>query len=137
MKHTFLLLVISLCCRALFAQNLNAQIQEFDAYASKAMAAWQMPGMAVAIVKDGKVIFKKGYGLRELGTTNAVNTQTQFACASTTKAMTAVCMAILIDEGKANWDDPVSQTPARIPALRSLCDPRPQNPRPCSPTTVA
>ncbi|AEE53079.1 serine hydrolase [Haliscomenobacter hydrossis] len=107
MKNTFFLFVISLFCQTLFAQNLNSQIQEFDTYAAKAMAAWQMPGMAVAIVKDGKVIFKKGYGVRELGATNAVNTQTQFSCASTTKAMTAVCMAILVDEGKVNWDDHV------------------------------
>jgi CubicO group peptidase (beta-lactamase class C family) len=61
----------------------------------------------LTVVKDGKIIFKKGYGVRELGTTDQVNTQTLFACASTTKAMTATCMAMLVDEGKIKWDDPV------------------------------
>jgi CubicO group peptidase (beta-lactamase class C family) len=66
-----------------------------------------VPGLALAVVKDGKVILKKGYGVQQLGTPNVVDTQTLFACASTTKAMTAMCMAMLVDEGKVKWDDPV------------------------------
>lgn len=107
MKNTFTLLVVCLLCQALGGQNYTAQIQEFDTYASKAMAAWQMPGMALAIVKDGKVIFKKGYGVTQIGTKKTVDTQTIFSCASTTKAMTATCMAMLVDEGEVSWDDPV------------------------------
>ncbi len=61
----------------------------------------------MAVVKDGKVILKKGYGVRELGKPDPVDTQTLFACASTTKAMTAACMGMLVDEGKVKWDDPV------------------------------
>jgi len=61
--------------------------------------------MAVAVVKDGKVIFKKGYGIRELGKVDKVDTETLFACASTTKAMTATCIGMLVDEGKLKWDD--------------------------------
>jgi CubicO group peptidase (beta-lactamase class C family) len=92
----------------LTAQSSSAQqVQEFDAYAEAAMKSWQMPGMALVLVKDGQVLLKKAYGLRELGTQNRVTTQTQFACASTTKAMIATCMGILVDEGKVNWDDPV------------------------------
>lgn len=109
MKNALPILFLLLCSLSVIAQNLTSQIQTFDTYAEKAMQSWQMPGMAVAIVKDGQIIFKKGYGTRQLGTTNVVNTQTQFACASTTKAMTAVCMAMLIDAGKATWDDPVSK----------------------------
>lgn len=108
-KHLTLLFFLLMGSLSLFAQNLTQQTQAFDSYAEKAMQSWQMPGMAVAVVKDGQILFKKAYGVRQLGTTNMVNTQTQFACASTTKAMTAVCMAILIDEGKATWDDPVSK----------------------------
>jgi CubicO group peptidase (beta-lactamase class C family) len=63
--------------------------------------------MAVTIVKEGQIIFNKGYGVRELGTNDRVDTQTLFSCASTTKAMTAVCLAMLVDEGKVKWDDPV------------------------------
>ncbi|UFH52345.1 serine hydrolase [Spirosoma sp. KNUC1025] len=64
--------------------------------------------MSVTVVKDGKVLFKKGYGVRELGKSDAVNTQTLFAMASTTKAMTAACLGMLVDEGKLRWDDPVT-----------------------------
>ena len=61
--------------------------------------------LAVAVVKDGKVIFKKGYGVRELGKPDGVNTETLFSIGSTTKAMTAACMGMLVDEGKVKWDD--------------------------------
>jgi len=89
------------------AQNLDQQLKAFDTYVEGARKLYQVPGLAITVVKDGKVIFKKGYGVRELGTTNAVDTQTLFACASTTKAMTAMCMAMLVDEGKVKWDDAV------------------------------
>ena len=85
----------------------DPKIREFDLYVENARKQWNVPGMAVAVVKDGQVIFKKGYGVRELGKTEAVDTETLFACASTTKAMTAACMGILVDEGKVKWDDAV------------------------------
>ncbi|MFZ5972683.1 MAG: serine hydrolase [Bacteroidota bacterium] len=104
------LLVIGLAIPA-FAQKAptEQQVKIFDAYAQQAMKDWQVPGMAVAVVKDGKVLLAKGYGVRELGTNHTVDAQTLFACASTTKAMTATCMGILVDEGKVKWDDPVIQ----------------------------
>jgi CubicO group peptidase (beta-lactamase class C family) len=89
------------------AQSLEVKLKEFDAYVEKSRNLYQVPGLSLAVVKDGKVIFKKGYGVRQLGTNNAIDTQTLFACASTTKAMTATCMAMLVDEGKVKWDDPV------------------------------
>jgi CubicO group peptidase (beta-lactamase class C family) len=107
MKKLLTLLTIGFLSHSIFSQPLTTQLKEFDAYAEKSMAAWQMPGMAVAVVKDGKVIFKKGYGVRQLGTKNSVDTQTIFGCGSTTKAMTVVCMALLVDEGKVSWDDAV------------------------------
>lgn len=100
----FLLLVLGAPARG---QELSKQINEFDAYLEKARKEWQVPGMAVAVVKDGEVIFKKGFGVRQVGTAQPVDTQTIFACASTTKAMTAVCMGMLVDEGKVSWQDPV------------------------------
>ena len=104
-----LLTCISFCLinYSAWAQPPIAQLKEFDAYVEKSRLEWQVPGMAVAVVKDGKVIFAKGYGVRQLGTKNMVDTQTLFACASTTKAMTAACMCILVDEGKVKWDDAV------------------------------
>jgi CubicO group peptidase (beta-lactamase class C family) len=94
---------------SLQSQNLAQQIKEFDAYVETSRKLYEVPGLAITVVKDGKVIFKKGYGVKELGTSNQVNTQTLYACASTTKAMTATCMGMLVDEGKIKWDDAVSK----------------------------
>jgi CubicO group peptidase (beta-lactamase class C family) len=109
MKNLLLPLVIISSCA--FAQTktqpVDKKIQEFDAYVQKARKEWEVPGLAVVVVKDGNVLLSKGYGVRELGTTNAVDSKTLFACASTTKAMTAACMGILVDEGKISWNDPV------------------------------
>ncbi|MBU3744723.1 MAG: beta-lactamase family protein, partial [Sediminibacterium sp.] len=60
-------------------------------------------------MKDGQVKFKKTYGVRSLNTNERVNNETLFACASTTKAMTALAMGILVDEGKVQWDDKVTK----------------------------
>ena len=85
------------------------QIQEFDAYVESVRKQWNVPGLAITVVKDNQVIFKKGYGVRELGRSEPVDTQTLFACASTTKAMTVTLMGMLVDEGKLAWNDPVSK----------------------------
>jgi CubicO group peptidase (beta-lactamase class C family) len=105
MKKTiffFALLIGSACA---FAQSLEQKVKDLDAYIEKARNDWKVPGMAVVVAKDGKVLLKKGYGVRELGKPEKIDTQTLFACASTTKAMTAVCMGMLVDEGKVKWDD--------------------------------
>ena len=72
------------------------------------MPLWKVPGLAVAVVKDGKVVFKKAYGVTELGKSSAFDTATLSICASTTKAMTALCVVMLVDEGKLKWNDKVS-----------------------------
>lgn len=95
------------------------QLQEFDTYVETVRQQWQVPGLSIAVVKDNQVIFKKGYGVRELGKPEPVDTQTLFACASTTKAMTTTLMGMLVDEGRLSWDDPVSKY---IPELQ-LYDP--------------
>ena len=87
----------------------DAKAAEFDAYVSQAVRDWQSPGLAIAVVKDGRIVFAKGYGVREVGKTAAFDTSTVSAIASTTKAMTAVAIGMLVDEGKLNWDDPVSK----------------------------
>jgi CubicO group peptidase (beta-lactamase class C family) len=83
------------------------QIQEFDEYVNMVRKQWDVPGMSITVVKDNQVIFKKGYGVRELGKPEPVDTETLFACASTTKAMTVALMGMLVDEGKVKWDDKV------------------------------
>jgi CubicO group peptidase (beta-lactamase class C family) len=79
----------------------------FDKYIQQTIPVWKVPGLAVAVVKDGKVVFKKGYGVREFGKSSAFDTSTLSICASTTKAMTAVCIGMLVDEGKLKWSDKV------------------------------
>jgi CubicO group peptidase (beta-lactamase class C family) len=79
----------------------------FDALVAKAAHDWRTPGLAIAVVKDGKVAFTKGYGVRELGSAAAIDTHTLFAIGSTTKAMTAALVGMLVAEKKLEWDDPV------------------------------
>lgn len=85
----------------------RAPLDGFDAYVAKAVRDWGVPGLAVAVVKDGQVVFARGYGVRELGKSEPVDTNTRFSIGSTTKAMTAAALAMLVDEGKVRWDDPV------------------------------
>jgi CubicO group peptidase (beta-lactamase class C family) len=80
---------------------------DLDAYVARALKEFEVPGLAVAIVKDGKVELVKGYGVRKLGEPAPVDEQTLFGIASNTKAFTAAALAILVDEGKISWDDPV------------------------------
>lgn len=72
-----------------------------------AMKAWQVPGAALAIVKGDEVVFEKGFGVRELGASQPVTIDTLFPIASCSKAFTATAIAMLVDEGKIAWDDPV------------------------------
>ena len=85
----------------------QAPLAGFDAYVGKAVRDWRTPGLAIAVVKDGEVVFARGYGVRELGKPEVVDTQTLFAIGSTTKAMTAALIGMLVDEKKLAWDDPV------------------------------
>lgn len=91
------------------AQRAPAPIAlgELDAYVARAVRDWRIPGFAIAIVKDDSVVFAKGYGVRELGKPGAVDARTRFAIGSTTKAMTAVALGMLVDDGKVRWDEPV------------------------------
>jgi CubicO group peptidase (beta-lactamase class C family) len=80
---------------------------DLDAYVRRGVEEWRIPGLAIAVVKDDSVVFAKGYGVRELGKPGAVDARTRFAIGSTTKAMTAVALGMLVDEGKVRWDEPV------------------------------
>jgi CubicO group peptidase (beta-lactamase class C family) len=79
----------------------------FDGYVAQAVKDWKTTGLAVAVVKDGQIVFAKGYGVRKLGAPDPVDDRTLFAVGSTTKAMTAAAIGMLVDEGKVAWDDPV------------------------------
>jgi CubicO group peptidase (beta-lactamase class C family) len=80
---------------------------DIDRLVEQTMATYQVPGIAVGVVKDGKVVFAKGYGVRELGRPGKIDADTLFGIASNTKAFTIAALAILVDEGKLHWDDKV------------------------------
>src|SRR5450432_1287463 len=97
----------------------GAQPKDIDRLAERILQKFAVPGMAVAIVKDGKVLFAKGYGVREAGKPDKVDADTLFGIGSNTKAFTVAALAMLVDEGKLNWDDKVID---RLPSFR-LSDP--------------
>jgi CubicO group peptidase (beta-lactamase class C family) len=107
-RHSGALLAV-LLAGASFAIAQSARLNDLDAYISKAVKDWEVPGLAISIVKDGQVVFTKGYGVRELGKPEPVDEHTLFAIGSTTKAMTAAALGILVDEKRVQWDDPVSK----------------------------
>lgn len=90
-----------------FGQNVN--LQSIDDYVNKSLKDWDVPGVAIAVVKDDKIVFAKGYGVKELGKTDAVTANTMFAIGSSSKAFTSAALAMLVDEGKVKWNDPVSK----------------------------
>jgi CubicO group peptidase (beta-lactamase class C family) len=104
----FLALALALCVApCAFAQE--APLQGFDEYVNKALKDWEVPGVGIAIVKGDKVVLAKGYGVRKLGDPTPVDERTIFAIGSSSKAFTAAALAMLVDEGKIKWDDPVTK----------------------------
>lgn len=102
---------ISFLLLFLFTAHCFAQIteKEVDALAEKTLKTFNIPGIAVAIVKDGKVVLAKGYGIKSIVTNEKVDSNTLFGIASNSKAFTTAALAILVDEGKVKWDDKVIQ----------------------------
>ncbi|HVS12601.1 MAG TPA: serine hydrolase [Thermoanaerobaculia bacterium] len=95
---------------ALLATPLAAQpaaLDDFDAYVQRAVDDWEAPGLAVSVVHRGEIVFERGYGVLELGGSTAADEHSLFAIGSTTKALTAALIGMLVDEGRLGWDDPV------------------------------
>ncbi len=99
-----------LCTIAFFGARAAADVplDGLDAYVVKAIADWEVPGLAIAIVKDDQVVLAQGFGVRKLGEETPTTTQTLFAIGSSSKAFTAACLAMLVDEDELNWDDPAT-----------------------------
>jgi CubicO group peptidase (beta-lactamase class C family) len=102
-----LVLLLTALASAAFAQTIDTRA--VDRIVQQTLDAWHIPGAAVAIVKDDKLVYMNGYGVKELGKSDRVTTDTLFEIASTSKAFTTTAMAILVDEKKMKWDDPVRQ----------------------------
>ena len=97
----------------------GAKPQDIDQLAARIQQTFSVPGMSVAIVKDGQVLFAKGYGVRAVGKPEKVDADTLFGIGSNTKAFTVAALSMLVDEGKLHWDDKVTDL---MPGFR-LYDP--------------
>jgi CubicO group peptidase (beta-lactamase class C family) len=102
-----------LACLLIFTAPASAAAQAdplrgLDAYITGALRDWQVPGLAIAVVRNDSVIFARGYGVREQGRSERVDEHTLFAIASTSKAFTSAALGMLVDDGRIRWDDAVS-----------------------------
>lgn len=104
---TALLSSLALSPAPTLAQKVTGPPSDLDGYVARVMKEFRVPGLSVAIVKDGKVVVAKGYGVRELGKPAKVDADTRFGIASNTKIFTATALALLVEEGKLEWDAPV------------------------------
>jgi CubicO group peptidase (beta-lactamase class C family) len=119
MRKFLLLFILS----ALFVTAVNAQTTDrshfirdsLDLYVNRALTNWRIPGAAVCIVKDGKIVLMKGYGVKELGMNDKVDENTLFMIGSNTKAFTATALAMLQTQGKLSLDDKITKY---IPTFR-------------------
>ncbi len=119
-RHYMILLLVGLWSAAAFAQDsVPTSRQALSELIEKARADWNVPGLSVAVIKDGQVVLSQGFGIRELGKPEPVDADTLFAIASNSKAFTAAAIAMLEEDGKLKWDDPVQ---AHLPWLQ-LYDP--------------
>jgi len=105
MRLIFTFLIFFICSHA-FAQII---ITDIDKYIDSCRISWQIPGMAVAVVKNDSVIFIKGYGVKEYNKPDKVDSKTVFGIASLTKAFTGAALAQLVDQNKITWDDKVNK----------------------------
>jgi CubicO group peptidase (beta-lactamase class C family) len=94
-------------CPVLVLARQQSLPPDLDTYIQQVLKTFEVPGVSVAIVKEGKVLFTKGYGLRKIGDPSPVNDSTLFSIASNSKAFTASALAILVGEGKLKWEDKV------------------------------
>lgn len=104
MKRSFLSILLAVIALQVVGQ---VDLKKLDAYYAKALKEWDVPGMSIAIVKDGKIIFSKGYGVKEIGKNEAPDENTVYAIASNTKAFTTAIIGQLVDERKISWNDKV------------------------------
>jgi CubicO group peptidase (beta-lactamase class C family) len=106
-RNVLFFLVVSFIGLSGFSQPLTTP--EIDKLVERTMKTFQVPGMAVAVIKDGKVIHSKGYGVSSLQTGKKTDENTLFGIASNSKAFTAATLAQLVDAKKIKWDDKVIQ----------------------------
>src|ERR1043166_3445271 len=104
-----LILAIALSASAQQPASAPPKLRGLDDLADRAMKEWKVPGVAIAVVQDGKVVYAKGYGYRDMENKLPVTTETQFAIGSIHKSFPAFAFCVLKDEGKVDWDQPVRE----------------------------
>lgn len=111
MKRILCLIILQLfIISGLQAQKeTKVNLEEIDTYYSKMVKDWDIPGVSIGIVKDGKLIFTGNYGVLEVGKKEKPNEQTLYAIASNSKAFTSAIIGMLVQEGKLDWDDKVKK----------------------------
>jgi len=105
-RHVVPLLLLTAAVRPVGAQQGHPP-RDLDAFVTRVMRQFEVPGLALAIVKDDQVVLAKGYGVRTLGERAPVDAQTLFGIASNTKVFTATAIGMLVEEGLLDWDAPV------------------------------
>lgn len=113
------LAVVALICWPRLTALPPVTSVDLDRAVREAREVWGVPGVAVAVVRDGEVIYLQGHGVRAVGRNDPITPDTVFPIASCTKAFTTAAMAMLVEEGRMSWDDPVRK---HVPYFR-LRDP--------------
>ena len=101
-----LILALTLASAA-YAQSRAAAPADLDAYVARVMKTFEVPAVSLAVVKDGRVVVAKGYGVRKLGDPAPADSKTLFGIASNTKLFTGTALGLLVEEGNIDWDAPV------------------------------
>ena len=107
LKITFLLFLLA--TQFGYSQKNKIDFKTIHAYLEKARIQWNIPGMAVGIVKGDQLIYAQGFGVGKIGATDQVDQNTIFAIASNTKAFTSTAIGVLVEEEQLKWDDPVKK----------------------------
>lgn len=106
-KHLLLLTLLLLVFQLPVFSDKKFDAQDFRKFVKSEMKKWNVPGAAVLLIKDGRVIFSEGFGYRDLGKKLPVDPKTIFPIASCTKTFASFTVGQLVDEGKVKWDAPV------------------------------
>ena len=118
-SHRFWVIVVAFCILASPLRSQDVDFQALDRYIDNAVEDFELSGLALSVVKDGSVVFSRGYGYKNLETKEPMTTTALFNIASCSKAFTAACIGMLVTEQKLHWQDKVIDT---IPEFR-LADP--------------
>jgi CubicO group peptidase (beta-lactamase class C family) len=106
-RHSIVQIILTFFSVTLLGYNQNEPPGDLDAYIETGMNDWRIPGLAIAVVKDDETVYAEGFGVRKLDEPEQVDEHTLFGIASLTKAFTTAALAMLVDDGILDWDDPV------------------------------